>query len=463
MEEPRKETRLVSPSRAETMKKLSERRKSTSREEAAMKRQVLKDINEVLKEDELELLNGLSFTKEAEERAKIKELRKDKVKSLKHFKQEIMDREQARSIVLDKKQAKPSIDPLSSYPGWSGNKPSEVKKDNLEKPPQPAKPDTTAFIKNFVNLSVKYTNTPKFASNSKPDLEQGNKENVQPAGLNDTSRGDPTDQSLSSAKPRLPFQPANSSRVEVQPSREARTVSQPRTTRSPLKSLPVHQHQNRGERDRPPTSRNEVQPSREARTSCQSRTSRSPLRSLPVHQHHNRGERDRPPPRGRPENHAQETGQRQRVHFDQKAQENKPMFPMRRGRDPSPVNPIEKRLKRRESEVIDILSETSNKIISFYRRLESAVEFMPNEAHYFNVLIHAMCKHPKMTEENSLLKSKALCKVEAVNDGLQITLGLDVSKGMKTYLGVKVNSNPSKKLRYWTRESGEKTLQYLDN
>lgn len=127
-------------------------------------------------------------------------------------------------------------------------------------------------------------------------------------------------------------------------------------------------------------------------------------------------------------------------------------------------NPIAKRMKQGEQQVVEMINKSTNRLLNFYSKLKQTTEGMPSTAHAMNVLLHSVCnKHPLLTKANSYLELSDMCQIEPVKDGLLITIGADKLQGCKTYLGVKVFSESSKELSFWTRKSGEKELKFLSN
>jgi hypothetical protein len=136
---------------------------------------------------------------------------------------------------------------------------------------------------------------------------------------------------------------------------------------------------------------------------------------------------------------------------------------VRRGREECGETPSPRKcFKQREEQVVDVLAKATNSMSEFYARLKKTSEFMPSEAHIFNVLMQFLgYDHPLLTQDNSLLKLPHLCTVELAEDGIHITLGEENKQGKKKYLGVRISSSSSGKLAYWTRASGDRRRIYL--
>jgi hypothetical protein len=193
-------------------------------EEALLRDNLMNQIKDDLLEDELELVNGIDFSKKAEARARLKELKKDRTKSFRNLKQKAQEREQARAKVLCKSEETP-IDPLDNYPSWPGNRhcdPEETKT-------AAQLGDPTTFIKRFVDHHVKYSNTPKSSAASDTPRSCIN-ENELNKTLQASTLGNTTQKIGDSNVGLRPTEPVN---------------------RAPLRSLPVDRLQNKADRSTP--------------------------------------------------------------------------------------------------------------------------------------------------------------------------------------------------------------------
>jgi hypothetical protein len=136
---------------------------------------------------------------------------------------------------------------------------------------------------------------------------------------------------------------------------------------------------------------------------------------------------------------------------------------VRRGREECEEAPTPRKcFKQREEQVVDVLAKATNSMSEFYTRLKETSEFMPSEAHIFNVLMQFLAAdHPLLNQDNTLLKLPHLCTIELTEGGIHITLGEENKQGKKMYLGVRISSDSSVKLAYWTRSSGDRRRNYL--
>lgn len=172
MEPIRKEVRVVLPNDAEQMAKQSLFKQRSKTFEAKMRRELLEGIQDGNNEDELELIKGLNFSKEADHKARMYDLKKDKAKTFSRIKQEFKTREHARTDALDTKIESSALNPLNSYPSWPGNKSSPTAPIVL--------PKVESDFKTLTDIHVKFANSTRSIQANPCNVER-NKEVGEPS------------------------------------------------------------------------------------------------------------------------------------------------------------------------------------------------------------------------------------------------------------------------------------------
>jgi hypothetical protein len=410
------------------MKKEQDYKRRINHEENELRSKILKKSEaRSLDEDELELVRGINLTKQAKDLVIVKDNRKHRTEFIEQTRQRQKEREQARATVLDKAFTSSPVDPLEDYPSWPGNKRNKRTKRK-----------TVLEVQRQEDVSIwersegSFREVGMYTEDALKAVDMDDRENFA-IGEGRTKASHHEDGSAQaqrkekySGKPHS-RRPAEANRrydpckirydCAKMTTRDAtQTTSRTHKDVTLLQELAVNAL---------PNMPDDIEKGlKQRQSSLHDHFTKTSIKSSST------------------------------LHKQSQASPTPDRLPIKRSRDhSSSAHALSKRIKESEAETV---KKTAPAVLTdFCDRLLKTSEFLPDEVNMFNVLMLALSgDHPYILRPCHLSRSSLPYKVDAVKDGVHITLQEEQQGGKKLYLGVKVFSDPAKEPLYWTRLSG---------